>query len=331
MRRLTIFVVALALIYSAYWLVGARTVTQTAEARIAELRQAGWQVGYNDLAVRGFPSRFDTSVTALDLTSPQGDIRYAAPFVQALALAYQPNRVILALPDQQDITLGGQPFGIASTGLRASVGLTANTALALDTATAEAQAVTVTDPGGGSWAFTDLLAAIRAASGRPHSYDVYLNAQNFALPDSWRARLSAGGSLPPALEIVNVDATVVLDRPLNRHTLPAWETDPGQLRGLTVRTLNIRWGELAITGDGEITVDETGTPKGTLTLRATDWQRMLDLAIEAGLIDPDFRFMASSMGQTLAQGAEDLTLPIRFLNGNFSIGPIPLGPAPKFF
>jgi hypothetical protein len=58
---------------------------------------------------------------------------------------------------------------------------------------------------------------------------------------------------------------------------------------------------------------------------------MLDIALEAGLLPTDMQFLARSMGQTLSQGATDLTLPISFLNGNMSVGPIPMGPAPKFF
>ena len=331
MRRLTIFVLAVAVIYSGYWFVGARAVTNTAEAQITQLRNDGWTVDYDDLVVRGFPSRFDTGLTDIQVGSPNGDLGYAAPFLQAFALSYQPNKAIMAFPNTQDLTFGTETFNIASTGLRASVGVGANTALSLDAVTAEAQDVVVSNPQMGALSFTDLLIALRESSPLPNSYDVYFNAQNVALPDQISALLNSGGTLPAALEIVNADATIVLDKPLNRHTLPAWEVDPGKLRGMTVRDLNIRWGDLAITGDGSITVDETGTPDGTMTLRATDWQRMLDIALEAGLLPVDMQFLARSMGQTLSQGAPDLTLPLTFLNGNMSIGPIPLGPAPKVF
>lgn len=331
MRRLTIFVVVLALIYSAYWVVGARAVRGGAVAQAAALQEAGWAVTFDDLSVQGFPSRFDTSIAALDIASPDAAVGYAAPFLQALALSYQPNRVILAFPPTQTVTLGGAPFEVVSTDLRASVGLAANTSLALDAATAEARQVTVTGDAMGTLTFTDLLTAVRERGGDlPNSYDVYLNAQSLVLPTHLRAQLQGSG-LPDTLDIVNLDGTVVLDRPLNRHTLPTWPEDPARVRGLTLRSLTVRWGDLAITGDGAITVDATGTPEGTITLRATDWQRMLDIALDAGLLPPDLQFMAASMGQTLSQGQPDLNLPIRFQNGNLSLGPIPLGPAPKVF
>ena len=40
------------------------------------------------------------------------------------------------------------------------------------------------------------------------------------------------------------------------------------------------------------------------------------------------QYFAVAMGTDLSDGAEDLTLPIRFQNGNMSIGSYPVGPAP---
>ncbi len=106
MRRLTIIVLALAAIYGAYWVFGASMVERTATSRAELMRLEGWKIDYDDLSTRGFPSRFDTTVTALDVEIPSGDLAWSAPFVQALSLAYKPNEVILALPESQTITLG---------------------------------------------------------------------------------------------------------------------------------------------------------------------------------------------------------------------------------
>ncbi|MEL6572463.1 MAG: DUF2125 domain-containing protein [Pseudomonadota bacterium] len=330
MRRLTIFVLVLAAIYSAYWYAGYRALTDGTDAQVAQLQDAGWTVAYEEIAVQGYPSRFDTSLTNLSVASPDGAIGFAAPFVQALALAYQPNKVILAFPEEQQVTVAGQDITVQSSKLRASAAVAANAALELDTITAEAPDLRLTLADGQSFAFTDVLAAVRASGPLPNSYDVYANAQNIVLPARLAAFLTAAGGLPEALEVATVDATVVLDKRIDRYTLPDWQADPGKLRGLTLRSLTVRWGELAISGDGEIAVNTVGTPDGTLTLQVTDWQRMLDIALQTGLVPQNARFMALSMGQTLSGGEADLDLPLRFQNGNMSLGPVPLGPAPKF-
>ncbi len=327
MRRLTIFVVVLAALYSAYWFIGARTVSQSADAQVAEMRAQGWDIAYDDLSVRGFPSRFDTSVTSISAKSPDGRIGYEAPFVQALALSYQPNKVIAAFPAQQMVTYGGQDFIIDSTGLRASTAVAANTALALKESTFEASEVQVTT-GAQTVSFTDLLGALRATGPLPNSYAVYLNAQNVLLPQAISDVLNAG-DLPAEMDVVTADATIVLDRPIDRHTLPTWETDPGKLRGLTLRTLNLQWGPVSFGGEGEITVNESGVPDGVLTLKVADWQRVLQIATEAGIIPDGAGFFALAIGNDLSNGEDDLTLPIRFQNGNMAIGAYPVGPAPN--
>jgi len=205
----------------------------------------------------------------------------------------------------------------------------ANTALSLQDAAAEADQITLTSPGLGEVQLTDALAAIRETSGLPNSYATYLSAENLTLPAAISQQLP-DSDLPQAIEVVKADATVTLDRPLNRHTLPNWQTDPGRLRGLTLRDLTIRWGDLALTGDGEITVDDSGTPEGTLTIRVINWEKMLETALAAGIVPKDLRFMARRVGESLSGGSQNFDLPIRFQNGNWAAGPFPLGMAPRF-
>lgn len=331
MRRLTIIVTSVAVIYSAYWFIGARALSQTAQSQITLLRDEGWDIAYTDLAVNGFPSRFDTTVTDLRITAPDAAMGYAASFVQALALSYQPNSAILAFPDTQDVTFQNTPFTVDTTGLRASAKVNPNAALSLDAITAEASAVAIRNVDLGEWQFANFLVALRVAGPLPNSYDFYGSLEAIRPPEALFARITQSGALPETIEIAKLDATVTLDRPLDRHTLPDWQNDPGRVRGLDVKSLLVTWGDLSIRGRGELTVRSDGTPDGTLTLIANDWQRMLDLAQEAGLIPADFQFLARSVGQTLSGGAPDLVLPVTFQNGNLSVGPIPLGPAPRFF
>lgn len=331
MRLLTIVVVVLAALYSGYWWLGARAVAGATESQITQLRADGWTVEYDALDTKGYPSRFDTTATNLTLSSPDAQVQYSAPRVQALALSYQPNRVILAFPDAQAVTVPQiGTVDVTSSGLRASAEVGVATSLPLRNFTAEALSMTLETPVGLEISLQNLLGALREGSGAANTYDVYLGAQDIAPPAALMAQINRDGLLPETLSVAKIDATVTLDRPLNRESLSAWQGDPGQVQALTLRDMALTWGTLMITGTGAVTIGADGVPDGDITIKANDWQRMLNIAVAAGAIPQDAIFVAQGMGQLLSLGAADLTLPIKFANGRWSIGPSDLGPAPRF-
>ena len=330
MKRLTFFVVILALIYSGYWLVGSSAVESGAKTRLEEMATDGWDVSYGDLATSGFPSRFDTTVTDLEIATPDRSLRFEASVIQALALSYLPTSAILVFPSTQIVTVDDVPVTFQSDGLRASVSANTNTALSLDQVTAEAKSIAAVLGPDAQISSSNFLAALRESSLMPNAYDTYFNLNDTTVSDAILAQTDPQGVLPRAFETVTIDGTVTLDRPLNRHTLPQWERDPGKLRGLTLRTLLLNAGPFRLSGEGAFTVAADGTPDGTITLTLNDWQGMLNAAQSAGVLPAQYQFMAQSMGQTLSGGATELVLPITVQNGNLSVGPLPLGPAPKF-
>lgn len=331
MKRLTYIVVILALIYSGYWFVGARAVESGATDQLTQMSANGWDVGYESLETRGFPSRFDTTVKDFSVGSPDGAWRYAAPQVQALALSYDPTNIILAFPQVQTVKIADQTIEVLSERFRASVDFAANTSLALMSATAELDLIALQVTPETRVTADGLLAAIRQNTAFQYSYDTYFTLPNIALPREILAQIDPSGQLPHLIQDVTLDATVRLDRPLDRHTLTRWQSDPGKLRGLDVRSLLVQWGDFTVSGDGSLTVDTTGLPEGKITLRLNDWQAILDTAIATGAVPAQFQFIAQSMGQTLSQGQTNLDLPIIVQNGNLSVGQFPLGPAPRFY
>jgi hypothetical protein len=60
---------------------------------------------------------------------------------------------------------------------------------------------------------------------------------------------------------------------------------------------------------------------------------VLRLGVALGLIRPETAPTVERAGESLARiggNAEVLTLPLVFAGGRMSLGPIPLGPAPRF-
>jgi hypothetical protein len=330
MKRLTYFVVILALIYGSYWVAGSYAVENGARTQLEKLRDDGWDVDYSALKTRGFPSRFDTTATDISIETPDRAFKYEAAIVQTLALSYQPNRMIVAFPPTQTLSLNGLPITVKSEQLRASAGVATNTALSLDTITAEATLLTISFAPDRQIALSNVLIAMREAGTLPNTYDAYASVTDIALPSALMSQIDPTSGLPTTIEAAIFDASVSLDRPVDRHTVRDWSRDPAQLRNVTLRSLALTWGAFLITGDGAFTVDAAGTPDGTITITFNNWKGMLAVAQSAGMIPDQYKFMAQSIGQTLSQGEVALVLPITVQNGNLSIGPLPLGPSPKF-
>lgn len=330
MRLLTIVVVVLAALYSGYWFLGARALAGALETQVAELQDDGWTVDYEALNTAGFPSRFDTTATNLTVADPAGTLSYEAPLLQMLTLSYQPNRVIVAFPDTHKVTVPQiGAIDVTSNGLRASANVGVSTALPLRNVTAEAESMTLENAAGLGVTLQNLLIALREGAGVANTYDVYVGAQALQLPAPLMARLNPTGILPDSIKVAKVDGAVTLDRPLDRTTTSEWARDPAQVQAFALRDLALTWGNLMISGDGAVTLDAAGMPNGTITLRANDWQQMLDIAIEANLVPQNAVFLARSMGQSLSLGAQDLTVPVAFADGRWSIAGFDLGPAPQ--
>ena len=316
MRRLTIFVLVMAALYAGYWFFGARTVENAARDAINDLASQGWDFGSTGAETRGFPSRFDTTFSDVELTDPYGQIRYETEFLQAFALSYRPNRVILAFAPEQTITFPGVIVTLASDGFKASAGVSANTDLAFDDFTAEAQSLSVTTDLGIGGAIGRMLLAMRHAGPAENTYDVYLSLPDMMLP--------AITGAPEPVDVFTFDATLTLDQPLDRHV------DAPAIEKLVLNDWAIDWAGSTLRGSGTLVPDAEGFASGMIELQVTEHAILLDQLGRTGAIDPGVAPTWRNMGDAMAAGEPVLILPIEFKNGNISMGLLGFGPAPRF-
>lgn len=313
MRALFFVVALLAALYGGYWFVGSSQVEARAREALADLRAQGWQVDYASLDTRGFPSRFDTTVTDLALASPDGRLSWEAPFLRVFALSYRPNRVIAAWPPEQSLTLAGQRLDIAAEGLRGSAAVDLSPDLPLADARLESGPMTVASAAGWELGLDRLLAAIRPAGPEPAAYDVFLEAEGLRPP-----------ALGARLGLLRLDGQVTLDAPLDR-TLAA----PPRLLGLSLRELRLAQGAAALAATGDLAPDERGFLAGTLTLRAENWRDLLALLESAGLLVHDQApFLAGAL-EELAGGQDDIEVPVTFRDGQVEALGLVLLQAPR--
>lgn len=322
MRRLMIVVLVLAGLYGGYWFVGAFAVERQGRTLLSELAADGWQVGYTDLKTVGFPSRFDTTLSAPKLTDPRTGIGWTAGFFQLLALSYQPNHLIAIWPDRQTLRLPDETVALQVHGMKASVSVAPTTALRLERLTAEVGVATATSDKGWQAEIDHALLALRP-SGAPQSYDLYTEVVNLRLPAGVLDIIDPDKTLPEPIADMHVDSTVTFDRPLDRHAVAGAPPRPTRI---AIKSVRANWGDLALTGAGDLTVDAGGLLSGSVDLTLGGWPRMVRILLRAGVIAPQ----AAPLWTALAartNGAIKLTL--RLADGQMMLGPLPLGPAPR--
>jgi len=326
MNRLIVVILIAAGLWMGWWAVGSIALDHALNAWIAARQAAGWNVRVDSLSVEGFPNRFDTTLTGVRLADPKTGVSWTAPFVQFLSLAYRPTRVIAVLPPEHDLTLPGESLAITSTRTRASVFLRARPSLPLDRAILVADNLGVASTAGWDLAVTQARLAAEPETGGEHAYRIGAEADGLRPPQPLRHLLDPAASLPQTLSRLHFDATARLTGPLDRSAL---EKAPPRLTAIDLADLSGTWGAVSLSAAGRLTLDGDGRPEGTLSLHATEWRRILDMAATAGLVKSADR-PGIERALALLEGRDGaLDVPLTFAKGIAALGPFPLGPAPR--
>ena len=75
-----------------------------------------------------------------------------------------------------------------------------------------------------------------------------------------------------------------------------------------------------------------GLAEGRIELRLSNWRKAIPVAVALGLVTPEVAPTWENVFAVLSEQSaspEDLDLPLVFQRGRMSLGPLPLGPAPR--
>jgi hypothetical protein len=306
--------------WAVWWWVAATAVERAAAGWFDTLRAAGWEVASDSTSVAGFPARLDLTVTGPRLFDPVQGLGWEGAFAQILTLAYRPWHVIAALPPDQILTLGPAQARLRSDRLRASVVVRPVPALPLDRLAVEGDGLALDWPGGAA-AAASLRAGMRAAGTDYVTHRAAIAVEGIALAAPDVPVPATGASL-------RLDATLRLTAPLDRH---AGAARP-QVAAVDLRSARLTWGEASLTAEGSVAVDADGVFAGRIEIVATDWPTILALAVAVGLVAPEVAPTWARIADALAQGSGTpgtVSLPLTLARGRMSLGPLPLGPAPR--
>jgi len=331
-RKLIWVLAGLAVLWAGAWVALSQTITQGTAAWFGARQAEGWQAEYADLSVTGFPTRFDIVLTDVAMADPETGLAWQVPAFRLEAQGLTSHRVTAIWSPTQTVATPIQRIEVETRDMRADIGLLAGPALTLDRADVSLDALRLASSLGWQAAVEHGRLTTRQSTREPpeaHAHDAVLEATGYVLPASLKRALDPAGLLPARVEGLRTDLTIGFDRPWDRRAIEERRPQP---RMVEIRSLDAEWGTLALRAAGRLEIDADGVPVGRVTLRAENWREMVGLAVNAGAVP-------AGLSRTLERGLEILAglgpnpsvidVPLSFQGGFMSLGPIPLGPAPR--
>jgi len=319
-----------AALWSGYWYVGKTAKFEVLSAWLENRRAAGWVAEYTDFRVVGYPNRFDSRFRDLNLRSPKTGIGWQAPLFNILALSYKPNHIIAAFANTQTISFAREDVTVDSSKMMASVVFEPDTKLAVDRIRLLAEDLALTSTNGWRAKADSLAFSTRRNPGVDFGHDALFDATNVTPTEAFRAGLDPKGRLPATIDKLLLDVTLGFTAPWDRIAI---EEGLPLVTGIKVNRMNMGWGTLGLSAIGDLDVAPDGQVTGRLSLSIQNWREVLDLVVTSGLLDQS---MADTIGrglELLTLGSDDptrLSVPLILEGGRMSLGPIPLGFAPRF-
>ncbi|MDD9720110.1 DUF2125 domain-containing protein [Sulfitobacter sp. PR48] len=329
MRSLVILLISVALLWSAWWAGASYALRQGALAWLQDRRAVGWQAEA-DVTQSGFPLHLRSQAHGVTLADSANGNAVSAERITLSAPTYWPGYVTLELPQTPiTITLAGQQFSLQAQDAAARLRLRPGTALQLESVALHSSA----------WQFAAIQGALLRADALTLTaqqdaatetlYTIDVEAAALTPGDALRDLLNLTDDWPATFDSFALKGAIRFDRPLDREALIG---PPAQPRAMDLKALDLRWGALALTGNGQVTIDAAGVPTGDVTLRLAQWQEMIDLAATSGLLDPAQRDQVQLLMGGLANiGGQDgdIEITLAFAQGQMALGPVALGPAPR--
>lgn len=327
MKRLLTVIVVAALGWSAYWFIGSTGVKTGFSAWFEQRRTEGWLAEFTDISVSGFPNRFDATLTDVALADPDTGVAWEAPFLQVFALSYKPNHVIAIWPNKQTLAYPDQRIGLSSKDMKASLVTGASASLPLERLNLAVEDLQMASDADWQLSAQSLNLALLNQPDKENTYRLAMKSVGLAPPVAFK--LGGKPDLPNTLRTVEADVQVTFTAPLDRHVI---ETARPQPVWIDLSRVQIAWGDLELEAAGKVDVDAKGNPNGDITIRATNWREIVQLArasgqVSDGLLDGIEQGLELLAG--LSGNPKTLDIPLSLGGGVVRIGPVPIVEAPR--
>jgi hypothetical protein len=329
MRKLIVVILVLAGLWAGYWMFGAKT-TEKAFGQWFKARQSdGWIAEVSTLETRGFPNRFDTFFTGLELADPNTGLAWTAPEFQILSLSYKPNHVIAVWPGTQTIATPLERLDIQGSNLKGSIIVAPDPQLPLDRSSVVMDDLQFVSSKGWHAGLEHGQLAVRRIDETKNSYELQFDARNLTPASDIIQNLSTDDILPPVIENITLNATAEFTAPWDRAAVEIARPQPTRV---DLEVFKAQWGELELWLAGGFDIDPDGSPTGDITIKAKNWKEMVEIARHSGAIAPELVSTITGALQFIAGlsgNSQTLDIPLRLDQGLVFLGPFPIGNAPN--
>ncbi|MFY0310412.1 DUF2125 domain-containing protein [Leisingera sp. D0M16] len=327
--RLAKLLIAIAAVWSLYWAAAAWGLRTGIATWFAEQERRGWQAEFSGLETSGYPHRHLTRIQHPALADPGTGTAWRADWLALENPAAWPGQLALSFPaSAQQLSYFDRTAVITAQGLQASLNLAPGVALELEDM-ALVSAPWQIERSGETVLSGAALDLRMVQTDRPESYRITAEAREFAPRAAWRRLLAASSALPERFDTLALEMTVAFDKPWDRSALEQQRPQP---RRIDLKLADARWGDLRLKAAGALTVDETGLPEGEIALQAENWRGLVLMAERTGALPPSLRGTVERVLGLLAEASgnpHDLDIALGFADGYVTLGPLPLGHAPR--
>ncbi|WP_270726729.1 DUF2125 domain-containing protein [Shimia sp. Alg240-R146] len=333
MKWMARLLVLIALAVTGLWFVGSQGASTAFATWFEDRRADGWAADYDDLTVKGFPYRVDTTFTNITLADPDTGVAWQAPFFQVFALTYKPHHLIATWPNDQTLAVPTEKLAVKTEEMQASLVLEPGADLTVERFNLDVDTLALNSSLGWQLTATGIdLALLRQpaadSSDTPSAtYRLALRAQDLAPPAAFR--VPSDIDLPRSFEVFQADLEATFSRPWD---LTAIEDSRPQPTALDLKRADIVWGDLKFNAAGAVRIDNLGYPTGKITIRLVNWRDMIAVARASDNFAPavlDTLEQALTFVAGLSGNSAQIDIPLSFKGGATRFGPIPIGPAPR--
>lgn len=328
MKVLAWILALVVLLWSGVWYLGAAATERLGRAWLAQQADAGWVADYDTVETTGYPLRFDTRFSGIDLADPFTEWAWRAAEFRLVQPVYRPQSLRAIWPREQVLETPDQSLMIRTGQMQALLHLRPGADFSLVRAEADLAELAITSTRGWSSAMDSARMLITDQGRAEARYDIAFDAGGVTPAGEILRLLDPDRTQPETIDRLTIDTMIEFERPWDRRAL---ELARPQITRIELSELRADWGALALRATGNLDVDAEGIPTGDLALSAENWQAMIALGVNAGVIPPAMQSTLES-GLALLAGLsgrpEDLDVTLSFAGGQAYLGPIALGPAP---
>lgn len=309
--------------WSAYWVIGAKSIKSELSESIQKFNSGDWSIEYSDAIVRGFPYRFDVTINNLTVKNKKNYLTWTLPYFQILSLSYSPKNLILVWPKEQELKTKTKTINLTSNKMLASIERTNIRSYDISKFILEVEGAIVKSSQDLVIQSKSLILAIDKLKVETAAYKFGLSSTELSIQPSDHRFYGLVGLFNTNSLNLNINADVYLDI-LLRVTK---KQDYPKITKLNLKEISINSKDFILTAMGNLETDIQGSPEGDIQLKISDWKQLLSNIKKTGInkkIIESLRIFS-----ILSGNQNNLTLDLTLKERKLLLGPLLLGSIPK--